>query len=161
MTISIQKFHHPQLEIPHFLAHPGQSWCIYGGNNSGAATFLQFLEGTLQNYHAKSIELPQQIQCLSFAKQQQLFEKELAEDDSDFLDYPDPGTLVREFLPKWQSYRPLLQALDMECCLDTGYRQLSSGQSRKLLFLMAITEQADCLVIENPFDGLDKKSCHH
>ncbi len=137
----------------------GESWCIYGGSSSGATALLQLLEGRLKNYSAASLQLPQQIYCLSFCKQQQIFEEELAKDNSDFLDYPDPGTLVREFLPEWKKYRSLLQALDMECCLDTGYRQLSSGQNRKLLLLMAFAETAECMVLESPFDGLDKKSC--
>ncbi len=158
MTISIENFSHPRLSLPKLGIQQGESWCIYGSTSSGATILLQLLAGTLKEYSATTLLLPAKLNCVSFAKQQQLFEEELAKDDSDFLDYPDPGTLVREFLPDWKRYRQLLQALDMERCLDTGYRQLSSGQSRKLIFLMALAQPSSCLALENPFTGLDQQS---
>ncbi len=158
MALSIENFSHSRLHLPRFHVRQGESWCIYGSTTSGAAVLLQLLEGTLKEYNAEYLQLPAPLCCVSFAKQQRLFEEELARDDSDFLNFPDPGTLVREFLPCWKKYRRLVQALDMERCLDTGYRQLSSGQSRKLLFLMAVTRPSSCLVLENPFTGLDQNS---
>ncbi len=43
--------------------------------------------------------------------------------------------------------------------LDKGYRQLSTGQTRKLLLLAPITKGTTCLMIQAPFDGLDPDSC--
>jgi molybdate transport system ATP-binding protein len=48
----------------------------------------------------------------------------------------------------------------MDHCLQLGYRQLSSGQSRKLLFLQKLTSGITTLVIQNLYDGLDQQSCH-
>jgi molybdate transport system ATP-binding protein len=47
----------------------------------------------------------------------------------------------------------------MDHCLQLGYRQLSSGQSRKLLFLQKLTSGITTLLIQNPYDGLDEQSC--
>ncbi len=158
MSITIRHFSHPLLRVQNFSVNPGESWSIYGNNLSGTSVLLQLLTGALRNYSVKELVLPCNPGILSFAKQQEIFERELVNDDSDFLDYPDPGTLVREFVPDWKQHLALFQALDMERCLDTGYRQLSSGQNRKLLLLMELTRTTDCLILENPFDGLDPKS---
>lgn len=160
MPIILEQFTHPSLSFSRFTVQRGQAWSIYGGNSSGTETLLRLLAKTLRNYSAERLELPEKIGFLTAQRQQELFEKELANDDSDFLDHPDPGTLVREFLPGRAVTSGIIQALDMEDCLDTGYRQLSSGQNRKLLFLTEIFSDAEYLVLENPFDGLDQKSRH-
>lgn len=149
---------HPQLSIPAFAAQPGQAWCCYGDNHSGLELFLELLSGTLADYHVDHLELPKAPGLVSFRGQQVLLEEELRNDDSDFLDHPDPGTLVREFLPNHGQHRELLDALAMTACLDKGYRQLSSGQARKLLLLREILADRATLVLENPYDGLDLAS---
>lgn len=49
--------------------------------------------------------------------------------------------------------------MGMTDSLDKGYRQLSTGQTRKLLLLAPITKGTTCLMIQAPFDGLDPDSC--
>ena len=154
----IVNLRHPQLSIPSFTAQPGQAWCCYGDNHSGLERFLELLSGSLVGYDADRLELPIAPGLLSFRGQQALFEEELRNDDSDFLDCPDPGTLVREFLPNHEQHRQLLDDLAMTACLDKGYRQLSSGQARKLLLLRELLTTRDTLVLENPYDGLDLAS---
>ncbi len=155
----INNFHHPKLHIQEFQTCNNQSWCIYGNNTSGIDTFLQLIEGNLSDYNVDSLELPDCAGIISFARQQELFEEELRNDDSDFLDRIDPGTLVRQFLPGYQVHLPLLRSLDMEKCLDLGFRQLSSGQCRKLLILKELINGSKALILQNPYDGLDEKSC--
>ena len=154
----IVNLRHPELSIPAFAAQPGQAWCCYGDNHSGLERFLDLLSGTLAEYRVDRLELPRDPGLVSFRGQQALFEEELRNDDSDFLDHPDPGTLVREFLPNHEQHRHLLDALAMTACLDKGYRQLSSGQARKLLLLREMLAGRATLVLENPYDGLDLAS---
>ncbi len=156
----IKNFHHYDLQINELLTKPGEAWCIFGDNRSGIDRLLELLSGKLEDFSANIMRLPDQMEVLSFQLQQELFEEEVRNDDSDFLDKIDPGTLVCEFLPDYQIHLPLLNAFGMEHCLHRGYRQLSSGQSRKLLFLQKITSGATTLVIQNPYDGLDEQSCN-
>ncbi|MCK9175426.1 MAG: ATP-binding cassette domain-containing protein [Desulforhopalus sp.] len=153
----IEDFSHPGLRFNHFAARCGESWCIQGGNRSGAEVLLHLFSGDLEEYSVSRLELPE-MGVLSFRRQQEMFEDELRNDDTDFMNKLDPGTLVREFLPDWEQHLPLLQALDLERCLDTGYRQLSSGQNRKLILLMEVLGGAEVLVLQNPYDGLDDGS---
>lgn len=156
----IKNFRHDDLTINELKTTQGKAWCIYGENRSGINRLLELLSGKLDNYSIGNLELPDRLAILSFQVQQEVFEEEMRNDDSDFLERIDPGTLVREFLPDYDNHFPLLKAFGMDHCLDLGYRQLSSGQCRKLLFLQKLTGGATTLVIQNPYDGLDEKSCH-
>ncbi len=157
--MKIKNFQHHELHIDEFTTAPGQSWCIFGENHSGIDCFIDLLSGKLTQYQADILQLPRNPGILSFRNQQELFEKEIRNDDSDFLDKADPGTLVREFLPDVDGHLSLLQAFAMDHCLDLGYRQLSSGQARKLLLLGELTRGTATLVLQNPYDGLDEQSC--
>ena len=156
----IENFQHKDLQITRFLSKPGEIWCFFGDNRSGIDSFIDLLSGKLQDFSAETLELPEDPCVLSFQAQQEIYEEELRNDDSDYMDKMDPGTLVCEFLPNHQAHLPLLKAFGMEHCLQLGYRQLSSGQSRKLMFLQKLTGGAITLVLQNPYDGLDRQSCH-
>lgn len=158
--MNIQNFQDRELHIGEFSTAPGQSWCIYGENNSGIDHFIDLLSGKASEFQADFLDLPKNPGILSFRTQQELFEEEIRYDDSDFLNRTDPGTLVRQFLPHHDAHPELLQAFGMAHCLDLGYRQLSSGQARKLLLLCKLTDGATTLILQNPYDGLDEQSCH-
>ncbi len=158
MVMLIEKFVHPQLEFTRFVAEKNHSWCFYGGNRSGIDVLVELFGGTLTGFSAERLELPQ-IGVFSFSRQQALFEEELRNDDSDFLNRPDPGTPVREFLPGWEQHVELLRAFDMERLLNTGCRHLSFGQNRKLVLLRELLGSSEALALQNPWDGLDSASC--
>jgi len=157
--MKIKNLSHPDLSIEEFSSSPGEAWCFLGGNRSGIDQFVALLSARLTGYSAEVLQLPEQLAILTFQSQQEIFEEELRNDDSDFLNAPDPGTLVREFLPHYGNFLPLLAAFRMDHCLDLGYRQLSSGQARKLLLLRELMAGATALLIQNPYDGLDQASC--
>lgn len=157
--MEIQNLQHKELSIKTLVTIPAQIWCFYGENNSGIDQMLELLAGTLSNFSAETLQLPKQPGILSFQAQQEIYEEEMRNDDSDFLDKIDPGTLVSEFLPNVSSHLPLLSSFAMDNCLQLGYRQLSSGQTRKLLFLQKIIDGASSLILQNPYDGLDERSC--
>lgn len=158
-TMYISNLIHPLLTIKELTVNPGESWCIYGNNDSGIDPFLQFLQKKLTDYSITSFELPPSSGIISFRAQQELFEKELLNDDSDFMGRSDPGTLVKDFLPDYQQHHDLLHSFGMDQCLELGYRQLSSGQCRKLLILQELTSNKQLIILQNPYDGLDEKSC--
>ncbi len=156
----ISGFQHPQLRIDSFEATKGQSWCFYGSNDSAINAFFQLITKSLPlAQQQQQCILPRHPAVISFSVLQDIYEEELRNDETDFIDYPDPGTLARQFLPEDHLNHPLLARWQMDHCLDLGYRQLSSGQAKKLLLLKAIFQGHECIIIDSPYDGLDTKSC--
>ena len=156
----IKNLQHPDLRLDEFTTHPGESWCIYGKNRSGIDVLVDLLSGKLHNFSVDILRLPKHPGLLSFQGLQEIFEEELRNDDTDILERIDPGTLVREFIPDLDVHLPLLETFGLDHCLEVGYRQLSSGQSRKLVLLRELTGGSRTLVLQNPYDGLDEQSCH-
>lgn len=157
--MEIRNLKHASLDIPLFATLPGQSWCVYGANDSGIDVFFKLLSGELVPESAEGLLLPENPGILSFAVQQEIYEEELHLDDSDFLDRPDPGTPAAAFLPEGYERSPLIRAFAMADSMAKGYRQLSSGQSRKLILLREILKGARYLILENPYEGLDQSGC--
>ncbi|WP_084691750.1 ATP-binding cassette domain-containing protein [Desulfobacter vibrioformis] len=149
----------PDLNIPLFEAEPGQFWCILGRNRSGIDTFFSLLSPGQAKIPDPGICLPEDMGIFSFAGQQAVFEQELKNDDTDFMDRLDPGTLARSFIHDPDQHADLIRAFAMDQVLDQGYRQLSTGQTRKLLLLSRISSGSRWLLIQSPFDGLDKAGC--
>ncbi len=154
----INRLKHPLLEITGFATAPGQSWCVYGANDSGIETFFAILAGDITPASGE-VTLPEKSGVISFKMQQEIYEEELRRDDSDYLNFPDPGTPAHAFLPPGSEQSPLIESFDMSDSLNKGYRQLSSGQSRKLILLREILRGAGHLIIQNPYDGLDEAGC--
>ncbi len=157
--MNIENFEHKELQISNFKTEQGESWCIYGENRSGIDSFVALLAGDLNDYTASLLHLPEYPGLLSFKRQQNIFEEELRLDNTDFMDRIDPGTPAKDFLPNYKDRIPLINALGMSNNLELGYRQLSSGQCRKLLLLKELLGGATHLIIQNPYDGLDENSC--
>ncbi|MGD9946886.1 MAG: ATP-binding cassette domain-containing protein [Desulfobulbus sp.] len=155
--LNISNLQAKRLAIDQFTARGGELWCLLGGNDSGLAAFIDLLNG--EQHLAKRFELPKHLGLLSFKQQQSIFEAELRKDDTDFLNRLDPGTPARDFLTDIEQYRDQIALFHLEELLDRGYRQLSSGQARKLCLLQQITAGVEFLVLENPFEGLDSASC--
>ncbi|MBM9615061.1 ATP-binding cassette domain-containing protein [Desulfobulbus rhabdoformis] len=155
--LSLNNLQAQGLTIDQFSAGGGELWCLLGGNDSGLAAFIDVLSGDLD--YTGELILPASLGLLSFKQQQSIFEAELKKDDTDFLDRLDPGTPARDFLVDIERYAKQIELFGLEDKLDHGYRQLSSGQARKLCILQQITAGAEFLVLENPYEGLDTGSC--
>ena len=147
------------LDIPLFEASAGEFWCILGQNRSGIDKFFNLLSPDHAGIPGAAICLPKDMGIFSFAGQQEIFEQELKNDDSDFMDRLDPGTLARAFIHDPDQYADMIRAFGMDQVLEQGYRQLSTGQTRKLLLLSRISSGSQWLLIQSPFDGLDKAGC--
>ena len=147
------------LIVERFTATAREAWCLLGNNRSGIEDFFSLLDGKNHEIHADLLELPLNLGIISFSRQQELFEEELKKNDTDFLDKIDPGTPAASFLKNAQIHADLINAFDMTDSMDKGYRQLSTGQSRKLMLLAQITRGVDHLAIQAPYEGLDPASC--
>jgi molybdate transport system ATP-binding protein len=96
---------------------------------------------------------------LSAETQQAFYEAELANDDSNFQEAVDPGSTVGELLGDAGRSHPLFSAFRLEALWARGYRQLSTGEGRKVLLLRAVLQAPSLLVLDDPFDGLDRAAC--
>jgi molybdate transport system ATP-binding protein len=115
--------------------------------------------GSGKSAHARSLAAASPgAELLSSESQQAFYERELADDDSNFQEAVDTGTTVGELLGDAARRHPLLSAFGLAPLWERGYRLLSTGESRKLLLLRALLASPPLLVLDEPFDGLDAAS---
>ena len=120
---------------------------LIGRNGSGKSTAARQLAASIPG-----------AQLLSSESQQAFYERELAEDNSNFQEATDHGTSLGDLLGEIARSQPLLQTFGLAPLWDRGYRLLSTGESRKLLLLRALLASPSLLVLDEPFDGLDLSS---
>ena len=159
--IHITNFEHSKLAIKTWQILENESWCVLGRNGSGKQYLDQLLTGTLQPGSVGEFKIPHadKVGMVSFETQQAVYENELTLDVSDENDGNDIGTKARDFLPYDKLNDPLISEFGLSHRLESGYRQLSTGEGRKLLILQAIFNGVELLVCDNPFDSLDEASC--
>lgn len=159
--INITNFEHSKLSIKNWQLLNNESWCVLGRNGSGKQYIEQLLTGVLVPESVDKLTLPEakKVGLVSFESQQELYENELKLDASDYTDAKDIGTKAKEFLPEDKLNDALISEFGLSHRLESGYRQLSTGEGRKLLILQAIFNGVELLICENPFDSLDEASC--
>jgi len=160
--ITIENFNQAKLNIKKWHIAENETWCVLGKNGSGKQYLDQLFSGQLASYTADKLLLPNpsKVAMVSFETQQAIYEHELRIDATDFTDTYDTGTLAKEFLPQDKLSSPLIAEFGLVDKLERGYRQLSTGEGRKLLILQAILSGIELLVCDNPFDSLDEGSCN-
>jgi molybdate transport system ATP-binding protein len=121
---------------------------VTGPNGAGKSTWARALAAELAG-----------AQLLSAETQQAFYEAELAADNSNFQEAVDPGTSVGKLLGAKGRAHPLYASFRLEPLQERGYRQLSTGEARKVLLLRAVVQQPPLLVLDDPFDGLDRAAC--
>lgn len=146
----------------------GQQWAILGGNGAGKTALanlltdrLRPLRGTLQRH--PDLDPRQDILHLSFELQRQLIDHDTRFDDSELReDAFDVGTTVRQVIlqhcPETPAFRDIVRRCRIEHILDRGIRFVSTGESRKTLLARALFRQPALLILDNPFEGLDRDS---
>ncbi|MGJ8695650.1 MAG: ATP-binding cassette domain-containing protein [Verrucomicrobiaceae bacterium] len=127
---------------------PGENWGIVGRNGSGKSTVAARLAEELG------------AALVSFETEDALLEREIREDDSEFMDQVDFGRTVRELIeevgPKEGELEELAESLGLKTIIDQGFRTLSTGERRRLMLARALVESPGRLVLDEPFDGLDQ-----
>ncbi|MCB9627982.1 MAG: ATP-binding cassette domain-containing protein [Sandaracinaceae bacterium] len=123
-------------------------YLLTGPNGSGKSSAAQHLADTTPG-----------AQLLSAETQQAFYERELAEDESNFRGGADLGKTVHDLLGDAGRAHPLYRALRLSELGSRGYRQLSTGESRKVLLLRALAAAPPLIVLDDPFEGLDHAAC--
>lgn len=165
-----------------------QQWLIYGPNGSGKSTFAKAIAGLLPTKRGKIIlhfvndKLPfpsahkDRISYLSFETQQNLLNKDsLKRDFESYAGVENKGSLVKDFIfqktqntqnsgkPDNKKVRKsdLLSfpsILNIKNFLDREISTLSTGETRKIFILKALSKKPDLLILDEPFEGLDEDS---
>lgn len=141
----------------------GEHWAIVGANGSGKSALGRLLSGGLRVLSG-SCRLPERAGYVSFERVTEILELERYNDDSDFLEFEDPGTRARDFILNDTPADPagldeLAAKLGFTEILDRGIKYLSTGEMRKVLICRALLLKPRMLVLDEPFDGLDLASC--
>jgi len=139
----------------------GQSWVVLGTNASGKSTLARLLTGDLACTQGR-IDDPIQAAWVSLESQQELYERELYRDDTDFMEQLDDGTsvsaLLTEIAPWSDQHDQLVTVLHLAPLLQRGYRLLSAGEGRRVMLARALLAQPALLILDEPFEGLDPAS---
>jgi molybdate transport system ATP-binding protein len=156
--VHLHQIRTPHLKIEDWHLKAGECWVVLGRNGSGKHHLTELLCGSTEPESGVLSHAYRNIVQLSFEAQQSFYEEELRNDDTDFIDRPDPGTTVRDLLGIGDTVPEKLRFLGLDRLLDRGYRQLSSGESRKALLARALLQEPDLLILDEPFDSLDLQS---
>ncbi|CEP34814.1 MULTISPECIES: molybdate ABC transporter ATP-binding protein ModF [unclassified Halomonas] len=142
-----------------WIIEPYQHWVITGTNGSGKSALAAALAG-VGKIEAGTIQgLPKNIGLVSFEAQAELIAKELKKDDADIMDVISLGTPVNEMIfeqcqdPELAS--ELVEKFGLTKLLDRAFRKLSTGETRKVMLIRALSSKPDLLILDEPFDGLD------
>ncbi|MGF1734761.1 ATP-binding cassette domain-containing protein [Photobacterium satsumensis] len=158
-----------RLFIPHLEIHPDQHWAFFCAKGDAGSVFAQLLinkkvlDGTKfgeeMTFAGELSGIPGKVSLVSLAQQQVLLEEELAKDDTDFLDKLDSGTTVEALVvassDSMEHAEQLLILLDLQGLRNSGFRNLSTGETRRVMLARALAEQPELLILDDPLAGLD------
>tara|TARA_B110000503_G_scaffold66838_1_gene104854 strand:+ start:602 stop:2032 length:1431 start_codon:yes stop_codon:yes gene_type:complete len=136
-----------------------QHWLITGANGAGKSALAAVLAGYGEILAGSTSGLLSKIGWVSFEAQAELIQAELKKDDADITDVISLGTPVSEIIFTEEvdpsTAQDLIQKFELEYILDRAFRKLSTGESRKVMLIRALSCNADLLILDEPFDGLD------
>ncbi|HBC3521780.1 TPA: molybdate ABC transporter ATP-binding protein ModF [Vibrio alginolyticus] len=131
-----------------------QSWGIFSADGD-IGSLLGDLICDEMSPNSGEIEL----NGLSVAQVSLSEQQRLLEDDTDFLDRIDQGSTVYSLILEQSQdtnlTEQLVNDLDLSHLRDSGFRVLSTGETRRVMLARALATQPDLVLLDNPFTGLD------
>ena len=150
------------LEDISWTLEPGQVWAIMGASGSGKSALAAALTGAGELNSGSLEGIVVNAGVVSLEAQAALIERERLRDDSDITDKINQGTPVSDMLDEVSKDHGLLARLiallRLDSLLERGFRKLSSGETRKVIFTRALTSKTDMLIVDGPFEGLDAQT---
>ncbi|MDP6968479.1 MAG: molybdate ABC transporter ATP-binding protein ModF [Gammaproteobacteria bacterium] len=158
-NLSVDFDEHFQLHNLNWEIKETQHWVITGTNGAGKSALFAALMGAGKHLSGQIRDLPERIGVVSFAAQEELINQERKKDDADIMDVISEGTPVRNIIfddcldP--HTAQQLIARFDLNYLLERAFRQLSTGESRKVMIIRALSCKPQLLLLDEPFDGLD------
>ncbi|OEE33162.1 ABC transporter [Vibrio genomosp. F10 str. ZF-129] len=147
------------LSIDDWALTSNQHWGIFAAHSHSASLVAKILSGDLVPDSGEIKNLPQRISCVSLEMQQQLLEDEIAKDETDFQDSLDYGTSVEQLLIdvgcEAKQLETMLEKTDLMRLRQRQFRQLSTGETRRVMLARALVQNPQLLIIDEPYTGLD------
>ncbi|WP_150538198.1 molybdate ABC transporter ATP-binding protein ModF [Actinobacillus vicugnae] len=151
-----------KLSIESFQINAHDFWVVVGGNGSGKTAFARALHQSLSCYAGEYHNSFQHIALLSFEQQQKIIEQIFKDRNNDAISPDDFGLSARQIILNSSENTQLCDEyaakLQIQPLLDRPFIQLSTGESRKVLFCQMLVSQPDLLILDEPFEGLDQAS---
>jgi molybdate transport system ATP-binding protein len=144
------------LSVADWVLGKEQYWAIVGTSGSGKTALSCAFGGGLRLAHGNVTGLPERVAYVSLEAQAEQIERERQQDESDLTDMADKGTLVCEFLAPLDRAVDLIRALRIDHLLDQGIRSLSTGESRKILWVNRLLHRPDLLILDEAYEGVDQ-----
>ena len=141
------------LVVDDWQLNPAEHWAIFATDSYSGSLLGRILAGDIQPDEGQITGLPSRIGWVSLGLQQALLERELAKDE---LDYGSSvASLVLECCQTADQLAPLLQKVELEHLKLRGFRQLSTGETRRVMLARALACLPKLLILDDPYAGLD------
>lgn len=169
--VSLQNCHalfaeHFRLNTDCFTIMPSQHTVVLGPNGSGKSALAALVAGE-GDLLAGQRQVTTSKAWVSVEQQHALIEAEKQKDCADILDVIPVPTTVQEIL--YEDLKPaeinqvlakrVIEIFSIDSLLPRPFRALSTGETRKLLLAKALLSEAELLILDEPWDGLDHQSC--
>lgn len=151
-----------RLEIPAWNIESDSFWAVLGANASGKSAIGLLLTGELDLSAGSITGLPEKVGYVSFEKHAAIIDREIKNNDTDYMDRIDPGTLVGDYITGNDGSpgkaEELATLFGIGHLFSRGLRFLSTGEIRKTILCQSLMNNPELLILDEPFDGLDKES---
>ncbi|MFQ3189960.1 MAG: molybdate transport system ATP-binding protein [Paraglaciecola sp.] len=157
---------HFHLNIDSLMMTSLQHTVVLGPNGSGKSALAAFVAGHGELKNGQR-QVASNIAWVSVEQQQAFIEAEKQKDCADILDIIPIATTVEDILLEGLHPDNIEQTLlarvsdvfALTGMLQRPFRALSTGETRKLLLAKALLSQPELLILDEPWDGLDKQAC--
>lgn len=142
-----------------------QHWVLLGGNGAGKSAITAVLLDQANIVSGTRRCDFKRTEIVSSDLQKQLITAELLADQDDITDGKTSPKLVSELIYQQSSpcfdqqlCQQLITGFAFETLLKQRLRALSTGETRKLMLIKALSNRPELIVLDEPFDGLDVQS---
>lgn len=142
-----------------------QHWVLLGGNGVGKSAITAVLLDQANIVSGTRSCDFKRTEIVSSDLQKQLITAELLADQDDITDGKTSPKLVSELIYQQSSpyfdqqlCQQLITGFAFEALLKQRLRALSTGETRKLMLIKALSNRPELIVLDEPFDGLDVQS---